>query len=285
MEILQLLYFCSAAETENFAQTAKVYGVPATSISQSVRRLEKELEVTLFDRVANGVKLNERGKVFYANAKSSLDMLNDAKKKVKEEDVEGTINLLVVTNRYLVNEAIFAFNKEHKNVKFNIDYERKSNINKYDLMITDNQRYTEVNRIERLLLDDIVLAVNKDHPLAKKEKIEILDLKDEDFITYNEESALFTLTRQICRVGDFDPKIKIRLDDPCSVARCVEEGIGIAMVPRIAYKNLFSDKVVLRDFTDKKRNTVVCYSKKKYMTKATKTFMELLYKTVEKYTN
>ena len=71
MEILQLLYFCSAAETENFAQTAKVYGVPATSISQSVRRLEKELEVTLFDRVANGVKLNERGKVFYAKQKNA----------------------------------------------------------------------------------------------------------------------------------------------------------------------------------------------------------------------
>ena len=283
MEFLQLLYFCSAAETENFAQTAKTYGVPATSISQSVRRLEKELDVTLFDRVANGVKLNERGKMFYVNAKSSLDMLNDAKKKVKEEEIEGMINVLVEANRYLVNEVIFAFCKEHKNVKFNIDYERKGNINKYDLMITDNQRYTESNQITRLVSEDIVLALNKNHPLATKEKIEIVDLKNEDFIIYNEDCAMFTLIRQICRMGDFDPKIKIRIDDPYGLAQCVEEGLGIAMIPRVAYKDLFSDNVVLREFVDKKRSTVICYSRKKYMSKSTKLFMELLFKSVEKY--
>lgn len=43
MELLQLVYFCSAAETENFAEAAKKCGVPAASISHSVKRLETEL--------------------------------------------------------------------------------------------------------------------------------------------------------------------------------------------------------------------------------------------------
>ena len=43
MELLQLMYFCDAAETENFSRTAKKYHVPPSDISQSIKRLELEL--------------------------------------------------------------------------------------------------------------------------------------------------------------------------------------------------------------------------------------------------
>ncbi|MBR2431832.1 MAG: LysR family transcriptional regulator, partial [Clostridia bacterium] len=42
MELLQLKYFCDAAETQNFSKTAKKYLVPTSNISQSIKRLEKE---------------------------------------------------------------------------------------------------------------------------------------------------------------------------------------------------------------------------------------------------
>ena len=48
MELLQLKYFCDAAQSENFSKTAKKFGVPTSNISQSVKRLEKELSTPLF---------------------------------------------------------------------------------------------------------------------------------------------------------------------------------------------------------------------------------------------
>lgn len=54
MELLQLKYFCDAAETENFSKTAKKYLVPTSNISQSIKRLERELGVELFDVVSHG---------------------------------------------------------------------------------------------------------------------------------------------------------------------------------------------------------------------------------------
>ena len=42
MELLQLRYFCHAAETESFTVTAKHFCVPPSDISQSIKRLEKE---------------------------------------------------------------------------------------------------------------------------------------------------------------------------------------------------------------------------------------------------
>ena len=44
MELLQHKYFCDAAETEKFSRTAEKFLVPISNISQSVKRLEKELE-------------------------------------------------------------------------------------------------------------------------------------------------------------------------------------------------------------------------------------------------
>ena len=67
MELLQLAYFCDAAITQNFSKTAEKYSVPTSNISQSIRRLEKELSVTLFDRTANRVSLNKEGLLFYEN--------------------------------------------------------------------------------------------------------------------------------------------------------------------------------------------------------------------------
>ena len=53
MELLQLRYFCDAAQTQNFSKTAKKYLVPTSNISQSIKRLEKELGCELFEHRGN----------------------------------------------------------------------------------------------------------------------------------------------------------------------------------------------------------------------------------------
>ena len=63
MEFLQLKYFSHAAKTENFSHTAQNFMVPTSCISASIKKLETEIGVKLFDRTANKIKLNEYGKI------------------------------------------------------------------------------------------------------------------------------------------------------------------------------------------------------------------------------
>ncbi|MBQ5746639.1 MAG: LysR family transcriptional regulator [Clostridia bacterium] len=274
MEILQLMYFCAAAETENFAEAGKRQGVPAASVSQSVRRLEKELGVTLFNRQANSVELNERGRAFYIKAKSGLDILADAKNKVCDDIVEGAIKLLVITNTEAVNRAVAEFCTKYKNVTFKIDHEKKDHYDKYDLIITDNFPFNEAYSRNRGFEDEIVLAVNKEHPLALEKNIKPLDLQNEKFILFNEGSGMLTLAKRICAYAGFSPKICVQCDDEYSVARCVEMNVGVAFVPKKAFENLLSDKVILKKVDDVTRATVICYNKYKYMTKAVRLFLD-----------
>ena len=284
MELLQLLYFCSAAETENFSETARKYGIPPTGVSQSIRRLEKELGVELFDRNAKVLKLNRRGKDFYLHAKSSLAMLEDGKRKACEEEISGRINLLVKVNRFLVEKTIEDFKDKYEDVSFCVHYEQKADFDKYDLIITDSfPAYKESYERRNLINDDIVIAMNNEHPLCQKSGICVSDLKNERFISYTENNGLYDITRLACGREKFFPNFVILIDDPVSIIRYVEQGRGIAMIPKIAFGGLFTDKICLKPMNNIKRNTFVCYNKSKYMSKATMYFLDMLYEMVENY--
>ena len=43
MELLQLQYFCTAAELQNFTAAAKRHFIPQSAMSITMRRLEEEL--------------------------------------------------------------------------------------------------------------------------------------------------------------------------------------------------------------------------------------------------
>ena len=53
--------------------------VPASSVSTSVKRLEKELGVLLFDRSANKIKLNAKGQIFSEALSDIFEKLETAK--------------------------------------------------------------------------------------------------------------------------------------------------------------------------------------------------------------
>ena len=288
MELLQLKYFCHAAETENFAKTAREFLVPPASISQSIKRLENEVGASLFDRTPNGVGLNERGRILYLNAKSALSMLDDAKKKIRDEEIGGHVHLLVETNRNLVNEAVCTFRESYKNVSFLIDHTINGDVEKYDLIVTDNVPFRKNYNASRLITEPIRLALCKDHPLAKKARIPVSLLADERFITTQKESGLFAITRRICAKGQFAPSIAIETNEPSHVAQFIDQGLGIGFVPAVSWRDILLPNTVLREIegVDEQlltRPSLVIFNTKKYMSKATSTFLGALLTVAKSY--
>ena len=111
MELLQLKYFCDAAQTQNFSKTAKNFLVPPSNISQTIKRLENELETSLFERHANKIKLNDAGLLFYKNAKTALDLLENAEKLLKKSEKKETIKINIHVCRRIVMGVIEDFRK------------------------------------------------------------------------------------------------------------------------------------------------------------------------------
>lgn len=278
MELLQLKYFCDAAESENFSVTAKKFGVPSSGISQTVKRLEEELGTALFTRGANKISLNEQGKIFYGGIKKALESIENAKSGILDagDAVGGEIRISVLTNRRIVTRAIEKFRAEYKNVHFIINHSMSADMKRFDLIISDEEDISESFEKRLILTENIVLAMDSENPLAKSKKLTVPDLREQRFITMPDGSSLNRRTKLICSGGGFMPNIVIQSDDPFYVRKYVELGLGIAFVPEVSWQGMFSDKVVLKKIGNYKRNTCIFYNKERYKSKAATLFADML---------
>lgn len=277
MELLQLKYFVSAAETCNFSATAKKYNVPPSNISQTISRLEKELGALLFDRYPNRLSLNEQGKKFYNYARRALELLEDGCECVADDynETGGEIRLSVCANRRIVTRAIEKFNAEHPEVSFFINHNVS---NDADLIIADESDVSGKMNKTLLVSEDMVLAISRNNDLYNRGIITSDDLRNQRFITMHQGSSIYKYTKMICNSMGFEPIIAIQSDDPYYVRKYIGMGLGISIVPSYSWKGLFSENTVFRSLGNYKRNTYVFRDEERYTPRCVHLFLNELIK-------
>lgn len=276
MELLQLKYFCNAAETENFSQTAKKFLVPPSDISQSIKRLETELAMPLFNRTANSICLNEKGKAFYLRVKSALAEIDAGVYELVDSGIQGQLKICIKCNRRIVMQTAEKFQKLYPAVDIIVRHSGEPETDDFDILITAEDLSHKGFIVKEILLEDVVLAVRNDSPLAKKENLTSADLELLPFITMNSGANLHTVTQKVCSEFGFTPRIAIQSDDPFYIRRCVELGLGVAIVPSLSWKGQYSQNVVFKKLKSASRTTYVCHQKDKYLSHATEKFIEML---------
>jgi DNA-binding transcriptional LysR family regulator len=85
MEMHQLRYFVAVAEELNVTRAAARIHVSQQAVSKAVAALERELDVTLFDRRARGCSLTAAGHVFLRDAVGLLRQADRARRTVRAD--------------------------------------------------------------------------------------------------------------------------------------------------------------------------------------------------------
>ncbi len=84
MNTQQLECFVHVADRLNFTKAAEELCISTPAVSNHIRNLEDELNTPLFIRTSKVVKLTETGSLFYSEAKSILEKMDMAEKKVRK---------------------------------------------------------------------------------------------------------------------------------------------------------------------------------------------------------
>ena len=93
MELLQLRYFVEIAKHESMKEASKRLFVSQPSLSQSVRRLEKELNTELFRHEGRNIRLTEQGRSFFLRAERALRELDQGFGEMDGSALQGHVNI------------------------------------------------------------------------------------------------------------------------------------------------------------------------------------------------
>lgn len=282
MELLQLRYFQTVARLESITLAAEHHLVPQSSMSQTIRRLESDLGgINLFDRKNGRIYLNEQGRIFLNYVDATLASLEGGIRAVSatSDKVEGSVRVKVMENHRLVLTCVPTFLKMYPDVKFSIShgyYEEKDA--DYDICISSETSFRHLNESKPLLDERLILAVHEDHPLATAKTVRLTDLQGESLISMPSQSALSQIVTSRCRSFGFTPEVPVVCDDPYFVRKYVSENLGIAVTPEISWRGRFRDNTKLIPFEedDMRVCSYILWNRNRYMSTATKKFMEYL---------
>lgn len=91
MELYQLYHFKVVAECNNFTLAAEKLGISQPALSVSIKKLEGEFGMRLFDRIKQRIFLNDAGRIALAHANEILESVENMSASMKTLSLPGTV--------------------------------------------------------------------------------------------------------------------------------------------------------------------------------------------------
>ena len=276
MELLQLRYFRDAAELENFSKVAEKNLVPQPSISRTINKLEQELGVRLFDRNGKKISLNENGKYFYERVNTALTNIDNGIHHFKMP-MQSNISIYIQAGNRFISMLIADFLTSTRDIFV-------SSVNQISSNIKNNYYFTFMQLLddmtsyhyEKLMEDEIVLVVSKNHPLCQYDEISIKDLSDYPYVAYYKSIHLRDFTDEYCRrEGGFTPGVVFETADYQALRYMISKNKGISLMPENLFHIQPSDQYKIIKLKEKTyRTLVIAWDKNKILSKHALQFLE-----------
>lgn len=283
MDILQLRYFYDSANYLNISKTAEKYGVPATSVSASIRRLEEELGHKLFDRTPNRISLNSKGIIMRDSLKkifSEMDAMLDAVSGSVDDAKE--IKILVKAIRTLITEQVIEYKKKYTQTRFILvaDFDEAS-IDDYDIIIdTKSDKYIGYDSLE-LVNQQVCCYVPADSGLCKR-KFSLKDLSQMSFALISQQGNHGKVFIEACKKAGFTPNIVAQVNDSACFRKIISSGIAVGVTGQFATN--VDEQVTLAplNITDFKHEQTICMYYKKGVSGNTAKFVSFIRENIKK---
>jgi len=237
MEFLQLKYFKTVAQTLNFTQASKQLYISQSSLSQTIRHLEKELGYSLFNRNGRKISLNENGMIFLRCVDKIDDAIETAKKELALAN-SSPITQLSLSMQCASHKAPRLFrmlSEQFPDIRFLI-LQGSGNADADLRIIASPYPLDKCNR-QLLLQERLLLAVPLSSPLCKHAAIYAKDLINEPFLALSNNWSLGRLLQHHFDEIHFVPSSLLVLDNPSLMREFLQEGFHIAFIPEITWKN------------------------------------------------
>lgn len=240
MDLQHLRYFETVAKEGKLTRAAEKLYLSQPALSGMISRLEKELQIKLFDRTGRQMVLNEYGQVLLRHAEKILQEYDTALQDIQRLKHKNTDELRIVVtgvafSHFIINNFLLSYPETNIRQMLISFEEISAAIRRKDIDFVISAYPYEAEDVNSYVIweEKLCIAVPQDHFAAGQSSIALHELQHEKFIALPREQAFRNLTDELCRKAGFSPIIAVE-SFPGQIASLVRKGQGVTIIPESA---------------------------------------------------
>jgi DNA-binding transcriptional LysR family regulator len=288
MDVRDLQIFLSVSKHLNYTRAGEEINLSQPSVSVRIHHLESELRVKLFEQLGKKVVLTDAGQLLVPYANRVIAAIDDAHHAIDElQGLErGSLRIGASTTpgMYLVPQVVARFKRSHPKIDIHLRIKDTREVedgvlnNEFDFGFVGGHLAAAEVSAHAWLTDELLLVVSPDHRLTNKKTVRKQDLEGESFIVRESGSATrATIVTQL-QQANFELETVIEMENPESIKKAVQSGLGIAFISKFAIATELKAKTLtairVRDLTINRELKIV-HRKDKHLSRAAVAFIEM----------
>ena len=241
MEMQQVRYFVTLAQTLNFTRAADLCNVSQPALTRAIQQLEHEFGGPLFHRERNNTHLSELGRMmlpYLETVHASTQAAKAAARSAKKiENVTMTLGAMCTIGPQLVADLIVKFQAEHPDVEVSVvDGEARAMIEKLEKgdlhlsIVGVPEELPDTLHQLPVFSERFVIVIPRNHPWAEKNAIRVCELDGEPYVGRTNCEVFQMVTQDFARRGVTTKKVFSSPRDDW-VQKMIKAGLGFGFFP------------------------------------------------------
>ncbi|MFD7323327.1 LysR family transcriptional regulator [Streptomyces sp. NPDC059875] len=259
VELRHLRHFIAVAEEGSFTRAAARLHLTQSTLSVSVRSLERELGGPLFDRTTHRVELTDAGRALLPEARNALAAVAAARDAVTAAHggLRGTVRLGIMQSPMLIDlAAVMArFHRERPHVQIvpstaaggSAELAARVVEGGLDLAFSALPGdYPPGLTVRPLASEPLVLACTHDHPVTQHEIVPLAALDGERFVDFPSGWGTRACVDRLFLQNGLHREIVVEVTDIPAAVDLVRAGFGCAFLSASLVSGPRADTLALR---------------------------------------
>ena len=276
MNLRDLKYIIEVAREKNFARASEKVFVSQPALSMQIKKLEDSLGVNIFERDKQNFLITPAGIEIIKRAEIILQESEEIKSIAKNfnDPFAGEIKIgaFPTVATYFLPNFIRNIHKKFPKLKIFL-VEEKSDVLREKLLSGSIDATLLAMPVhddsligEKIFSEKFLLATPKGHALAKKTKIQIKDLKNQELMLLEDGHCMRDQALEICSSVRAYENTDFQATSLETLRQMVANGNGITLIPEIAVRN--DDKIAYTKIFNAPFRTVGLFYRKSSVRKS-----------------
>lgn len=240
----ELEYFVAIAEQNHFGRAAKAVNVSQPTLSMQFKKFEERLGGDLIERLPRDAILTALGAEVLPIARQILRLAADIASRCDAKENHGRLRLGVIPtiSPYLLPKISRALRRGIQGRKISLSEAQTADLIRLvrdgtidAAILSTPLKERGIEEVE-IFSEPFYLAVNTSHPMARRRKLSLADLKNEKLLLLEEGHCMRNQALSICNLPQVGNDTDLSATSIETLRNMVAMGAGVTLIPKLAIR-------------------------------------------------